>query len=188
MQDSVWEELRKIEEEEKSSCKEAYFNSSRLEKHSHHKSEMGIEDTEEYNEVTHILTSYPALPLGKGEIYDVQGYLDQRDVGVKFVQYKGKLYILSSYRDDPVTGEALTCHVEPIGAVLRKADPYRFYRKTNKQGDYRYKCDLDGKFEGLKFFDKHSEYHRDTPPERVKEIRRMILAGKPLENFNTDKE
>ena len=54
--------------------------------------------------------------------------------------------------------------------------------------DYRYKCDLDGGFEGLKFFGKHPEYHPDIPTDRAEEIKDRVLKGEKPGNFNTDLE
>lgn len=184
---NVWEELRKLDKVDE--YQEALFRDKSLQIHAHYKDEMGIPTDEEYNEVTDILTRYPALPLGQGDIYDVHGYTNQQGINIKFVQYKGNLYIFSAYKGDPVNGEAKTCHVKRLREIMRIADPYRFYKKgTGKQGDYRYRCDLDGGFEGLKFFDKHPEYHPDIPTDRVEEIKDRVLKGEKLGNFNTDLE
>ena len=180
MDKEIWDELNKLDE--------AHFSKQDLKNHSKHKAQLGVDSDEEYDYITHELTRHPALPIGDYNIKDIIGYINQDGRSIKFVEWRGQLYIFSAYRGDPETGIAITCYPKMIQDIYRKADPYNFYKFSSGQGDYRYKSDLDGKFEGLKFFDKHPEYHKNTSEENIKIIRDKILKNEKLANFNTNKE
>lgn len=178
---SIWETLRQIDEE-------AFFDPLDLDGHySKHKSKIDVESDEEYNELTHELTSSPAAYIQGDLEKTVQGYVTQNGIKVKFKKYKNT-YILSAYSGDAVDGRAVTCYLKNLKNILQDADPYRFYKRGIKDADYRYRCDLDGRFQGLRFFNEHAEYHKDTPPEKIKEIKRRLYKRERLRTFNTDKE
>lgn len=104
----------------------------------------------EYREVTDILTSYPAVPFGKDEEYDVVGYVAQNDRNVKFIRLSSGA-ALGVYEGDPITGTAIDYyHDNDINATIFRANPFR--RLVKGAEDLRYKSDLDGKFKGLKCF------------------------------------
>ena len=177
----IWEELEKLDEF-------ATFPQDKLPGHLKHLRDYNLESVEEYQEFTDLLTKYPAVPIGKGTLVDMQGYIAQDRTNAKFIQMRGDKYALGVY-EEPVDGEtAITNYPKKLQNILRDADPYRFYRRSIKQSDYRYKSDLDGGFEGLKFFDNHPEYHQDTPEEVIEEIRRRLINGEELGAFNTDEE
>ncbi len=177
----VWEELERLDEF-------ATFPQDKLSAHLKHLRDYNLESAEEYQEFTDLLTKYPAIPIGKGTVVDMYGYTTQDYTNAKFIQMRADKYALGTYRE-PVDGEtAVTNYPKRLRNILQDADPYRFYRRSIKQGDYRYKSDIDGGFEGLKFFDNHPEYHQDTSEEVINEIRRRLLNGEELGTFNTDIE
>ncbi len=177
----IWEELKRLDEL-------ATFSPDNLEDHRKHEPEYGLENDEQYQEFTDILTKYPVVPIGKGDIMDVQGYIAQSGARVKFVQIKNDIYALAAYKGNVKGQTALTNYPKKLSNILKDADPYAFYRQNEKEDDYRYRSDLNGRFEGLKFFDVHPEYHRGTPEEKIREIRRRLYKREKLGRFNTDKE
>ena len=62
----IWEELKRLNEL-------ATFSPGNLEDHRKHEPEYGLDNDAQYQEFTDILTKYPAVPIGKGDIMDVQG-------------------------------------------------------------------------------------------------------------------
>lgn len=180
MDKETWEELKRLEE--------AKFAPDNLQKHSEHKNQFHLNSLEEYDESTHNLTRSPASPIGQSTPTEVIGYTNQNGLHVKFTKFNNDIYAFGVYSGDPETGVAVTCFPRSLDSIMKIVDPYNFYKKSGKQGDYRYRSDLDGKFEGLKFFDTHPEYHRNTSNERIKTIRQKILHKERLGNFNTDKE
>lgn len=189
---NIWSELSKIDEDFAlmPDTKKKGEEKTYLDDHSdRHKDSLGCRDKWEYRECIHALTSFPAIPIQEDtDNHDIMGYKAQDGRKVKFVQFKEDVYIISAYKKDPVTGVALTGYDKRLRNILQDADPYRFYELNNKEGDYRYKCDLDDRFEGLKFFNNHPEYHRNTDPERIKEIRQKLYKREKLDAFNTDRE
>ena len=181
MDKEIWEELKILNEAE--------FTPDNLQRHEKHKDQFHFKSLDEYNKFTHELTKHPALPIGQGSSEDVIGYINQNGLSIKFTKFSNNTYAFSVYSGDPETGDAVTCFPRSLNSIMRIADPYRFYRKeSGKQGDYRYRSDINGGFEGLKFFDEHPEYHKDTDEGRINEIREKILHKERLRNFNTDKE
>ena len=178
--DEVWEALKQLDEN-------AYFNPEGLISHDKHRPRLNARNSQEYNEITNEITSSPATYI-QGDLGEtVQGYITQGGIRVKFKQY-GDSYIIGAYSGDAVTGTAITCYIKKLKNILQDADPYRFYRKSNKNDDYRYRCDLDGKFRGLKYFNGHPELHEDTSEDRIKEIKKKLYKREKLGRFNTDKE
>lgn len=177
----IWEELERLDEL-------ATLSPDNLEKHRKHESEYGLDNDEQYQEFTDILTKYPAVPIGKGVITDIQGYIAQSGAKVKFVQIRNDVYALAAYKGRVEGQTAITNYPKKLNNILKDADPYAFYRQSEKGDDYRYRSDLDGRFEGLKFFDNHPEYHRNTSEERIREIRRKLQKREKLGVLNTDKE
>ncbi len=177
----IWEELKRLNEL-------ATFSPDNLGDHRKHEPEYGLENDKQYQEFTDTLTKYPAVPIGKGDITDIQGYVAQSGARVKFVQIRNDIYALAAYKGKINGQTALTNYPKKLFNILKDADPYAFYMQSEKEDDYRYRSDLDGRFEGLKFFDIHPEYHRGTSEEKIREIRRMLYKREKLGRFNTDKE
>lgn len=136
---------------------------------------------EEYKEVTNILTSYPAVPFNiNNKEYDVIGYVAQNNRNVKFIRLNSGA-ALGIYEGDAIEGEAIDYyHDNSINTTLFRANPFR--RLTSTAEDLRYKSDLDGKFEGLKFFKPITSKDSNVKitQQEYKQIKQEILNGKEI--------
>lgn len=114
-----------------------------------HGKPLGLTE-EQYEQYTDALTSYPAVPIGQGKDYDVYGYIAQNKNRVKFVKLPAGA-ALGVYVGDPIKGTAISYyHENNFNQIIFRANPFRHL--TSAAEDLRYKSDLDGRFEGLKFF------------------------------------
>lgn len=151
-----------------------------------HKNDFDVKTPQEYNEkIVHAFTSHPAEPIGEIKNDVVYGYINQDGVNVKFVNTSDKGSFITAYLKDSITGIALTCYAKPLKNILRDADPYSPYHSKSKEGDYRYKSDLNKELKGLEFFNNHPEYHKNVGKETIKEIKHKIENREKLNNMNT---
>lgn len=175
---SIWEQLNKLDEQ-------AYFpmktDLDKIRFRSHYdRHGRDLELTpEEYQDLTDALTSYPAVPLGTGKEYDIEGYVSQNQSKVKIVKLTTNL-LLAAYTGDSKTGIAKTCYRIENNDFWFKANPYRKY---NKEDDLRYFSDLDGGLQGLKYF-KPVVGNKGLNPEKLKEYQYNLLnkIRLPIEN------
>ncbi len=184
----IWDKLNKLNEDTYFDRIEGDHQGPNLTAHEFHKVEFGLENKGDYNEVAHAITSQEASPIGENMDWGIVGYINQDGRNVKFARLDDNKYMIGVYVGSPTTGAIITFYTKNLQDILKDADPYNRYSLANKEGDYRYKCDLDKKFEGLKFFNNHPEYHRDTSEERVREIKGKLYKSEKLGNFNTDRE
>lgn len=151
-----------------------------------HKNDFDVKTPQEYNEkIVHVFTSHPAKPIEEIENDVVYGYINQSGSNIKFTNTSDKGGFITAYVRSPITGKALTCYAKPLKNILQDADPYSPYPIKLKDGDYRYKSDLNGDIKGLEFFNNHPEYHKDVDKEVIEEIRHKIENGEKLNKLNT---
>lgn len=131
---------------------------------------------EEYDDSTHYLSSYPAIPIGTGEEYEIFGYIAQDGRKIKFTQIPGGAFMVA-YVGKDVTGEARSFHYTSMEELLYNINPYH---KILDYEDHRYKSDLDGKFEGLKFFKPIIRGPRAVTQEEVERIKSDILNRRKI--------
>lgn len=150
----IWEELKVLNEEKLNELADFKRGTTDGEEnfqihYEAHGKPLGLTE-EQYEEYADALTSYPAIPIGTGQDYDVYGYIAQNNKRVKFVKLANGA-ALGVYVGNPITGRAISYyHENNFNQVLFRANPFR--RLTLTAEDLRYKSDLDGRFEGLKAF------------------------------------
>ena len=150
----IWEVLNKLDEEKLDEFADYKRGTDSGEKnfqdhYKKHGEPLGLTE-EQYEEYTEALTSYPAVPFGQGKDYDVFGYTAQNGKNVKFVKIPTGA-ALGVYIGNAITGKAISYyHENDFNQVIFRANPFRHL--TDNAEDLRYKSDLDGRFEGLKFF------------------------------------
>lgn len=142
---------------------------------------------DEYNEMAHILSSYDAVPIGKGKIYEVHGYETQDGARAKYVNagpdYAFVAYdpntTLSNQHDQDVWGQSRTYFHRSLSDILLSANPYHLLEQN--EDDHRYKCDIGGGLEGLKYLtpDKVTPSRR-VSSEQAEEITKALRAKQPL--------
>lgn len=79
-----------------------------------------------------------------------------------------------------IFGKNYNSHDNSINTTLFRANPFR--RLTSTAEDLRYKSDLDGKFEGLKFFKPITNKNSSVgiTQQEYRKIRQEILDGKEI--------
>ena len=180
----IWEGLNSLEEErldELADFKRGSTNGE-LTFQQHYKKHgvpLGLTE-QQYEEYADALTSYPAVPIGNGDDYEIFGYIAQNGRNVKFVKLKSGA-ALGVYEGDPVNGRAISyCHDNNINTTIFRANSFR--RLTKNAEDLRYKSDLDGKFVGLNYFkpifNQKSNVH--ITQDEYNTIRQEILSGKKI--------
>ena len=132
---------------------------------------------DEYDDAADALSSYPAIPIGTGTEEGIVGYITQDGRKIKFIQIPGGAFMVA-YIGDDVTGEAKTFYYTSIASLYYSANPFR--ELSDKGGDHRYKSDLDGGFDGLKFFKPVTNGKRAVTKEEVKQIKDDILNNRPI--------
>lgn len=115
------------------------------------------------------LTKSKASYLGSGA--KIQGYIRQDGRKVKFRKFNN-LYEFGVYIGDDIKGSAITYFLKRKRKIIENSNPFSL---TNEPKD-RYKCDLDGKFRGLDFYEKPIM----TSESKMKELKTKILNGEKL--------
>ena len=151
----IWKELNNLEESQRLdelANFQRWSDDGSINFQQHYKKHgipLGLTE-EQYEEYADALTSYPAVPIGKGDDYEIFGYVAQNGKNVKFVKLSNGS-ALGIYINDPIWGRAISYyHDNNIRTTLFRANPFR--RLTKNAEDLRYKSDLDGKFIGLNYF------------------------------------
>ena len=142
---------------------------------------------EEYDEMAHILSSYRAIPIGRGSNYEVHGYETQDGARAKYIN-AGPDYAFVAYDpnadfDDEysqnVWGDARTYFHRSLSDILLSANPYHLLEEN--EDDHRYKCDIGGGLEGLRYLTiEKVTPSRRVSPEQAEEITKALRAGQLL--------
>lgn len=180
----IWEELKNLDEEKLNELAKFKRQTDDGEEnfqihYKNHGIALGLTE-EQYEEYADALTSYPAIPIGTGQNYDIYGYIAQNGKKVKFVELTNGA-ALGVYVGNSITGRAISYyHDNDISATLFRANPFR--RLTSTAEDLRYKSDLDGKFEGLKFFKPITNKNSSIgiTQQEYRKIKQEILDGKEI--------
>lgn len=155
---------------------QAKFSKSNKQKHAKkHNAEksFNFKSEEDYGNSAEALTLAHAKELLLNpSSEDVMGYITQSGRKVKIKKIKGPyLCQFVSYIGDDSNGDIITYFVQPWDKIVYKANPYISGNKS-----YKYKSDLNGKFNGLNIF---------MPPLSMTEdeyhiIRNKIIRGDKL--------
>lgn len=137
----------------------------------------------DYDEAAHLLSSYPAIPIGTGDDTEVYGYITQEGRRAKFIKanygYAFVVYMLGDDGSDE-NGNTITYMHKNYNDLIFNANPFRKLTKNND--DHRYRSDLDGKFIGLNYFkpifNQKSNVHITQDEYNI--IRQEILSGKKI--------
>ena len=118
----IWEELKNLDEAKLNELadfkRQTKDGDENFQIHyKNHGVALGLTE-EQYEEYTDALTSYPAIPIGTGQNYDIYGYIAQNGKKVKFVELTNGA-ALGIYVGNPITGRAISYyHDNNIGATL----------------------------------------------------------------------
>lgn len=105
-----------------------------------------------YDEGAHQLTRSQAKPVTSFSETDIQGYITQQGRKVKFKKDPKypQSYFYACYVGEDESGTIITYFKTKWKYIISTADPRKC--PLDPKADYRYKCDLDGKFRGLNAF------------------------------------
>lgn len=171
---NVWEELDKICKLEEQSKFQRKNNNTHYNKHIVNKDGKDGENfdfttKESYAESVKLLSESPSTYMQRvNNSNTIIGYISQQNRKIK------NYYQIIVYIGDAITGTIITYYTVSWGQLIKQANPFLSGNKN-----YKYKFDLDGKFEGLNIFSPPNS----MPEDKYHEIRNKIMKKRSLTRY-----
>lgn len=127
---------------------------------------------DEYNAACHLLSSTTAKPIGSGKANN-QGFITQTGRKIKFKCIDKNMHEFVVYVGDDISGKAITYYNTSYQNIINTCNPYKYFLTDL---DYIYKCDLDGKLNGITAFTPS----RLLSNAAINKINDKLKRGEPL--------
>lgn len=178
----IWNELKRLDEADFNFGNAPERRKSR--KHARdHAGEYKVNEEDYYN-IAKFFSEKNSVNFGEGTLEDPKGYLRQDGRKAKITQMYEQDEITPSnkssivvYEGDDLTGSIKTLHVRSWSGALNQANPYHHLRVGKE--DHRYKSDLNGGLEGLKFFQTPG-FTSSLTEEEIEDFNYRLENGQPL--------